>query len=255
MVYLHDGSFEGVLSGIYTMFYSKASVEEGELVAKDSYQQTFFTLTLPVVTNREFAYKVAKSIYEHFGQEGFKCVYQAYLAEDEAYGTTLFRALKVAYKLGGHAFEALHYPDILKLNQWSTRVAREAHLFLGLLRFAELDNGLYYAPFEPTLNIIGLLTSHFSQRLADQSWVIHDTKRKIGAFYDQETVVLNTLLEIPTLVYSDREVDFQTLWREYVAHIAIEARTNPKCQQQHMPKKYWKFLTEKNVVNFVENTH
>jgi len=255
MVYLHDGSFEGVLSGIYTMFYSKASVEEGELVSKASYQQTFFTLTLPVVTDRESAYKVAKSIYEHFGQEGFKCIYQAYLAEYDAYGTILFRALKIAFKLGGHAFEALHYPDILKLNQLSTRVAREAHLFLGLLRFSELENGLYYAPFEPTLNIIGLLTSHFSQRLADQSWVIHDTKRKIGAFYDQKIVVLNALEEVPTLLYSDREQDFQALWREYVAHIAIEARRNPKCQQQHMPKKYWKFLTEKNNIKFVENIH
>jgi len=255
MVYLHDGSFEGVLSGVYTMFYSKASVEEGELISKETYQQTFFTLTFPVVTNRESAYKVAKSIYEHFGPEGFKCVYQAYLAEEATYGTTLFRALKAAFKLGGSAFDALGNSDILKLNQLSARVSREAHLFLGLLRFAELDNGLYYAPFEPTLNIIGLLTSHFAERLADQSWVIHDTKRKIGAFYDQKNVVLNTLDEIPTLSYSDREQDFQALWCEYVAHIAIEARQNPKCQQQHMPKKYWRFLPERKNIKFVNNSH
>lgn len=247
MVYLHDGTFEGVLSGIYKMFHCKAKRNEGELWPNATYQQTFFTLTMPLETNREDAYTVAMSIYDTFGNDGFKCVYYAYLAEDDSYGTVLFRALKIAYKIGRNAFEALQDPDILKLYKMSTKVSREAHLFLGLIRFAELENGLYYTDFEPTQNILAVLAPHFSERFKDQSWVIHDKKRGIAAFYDQTAYVINAVEKMPEIVYSKRENDFQALWQKYVHHISIEARKNLRCQMQHMPKKYWAFLTEKKT--------
>jgi probable DNA metabolism protein len=244
VVYLHDGSFEGVLSGIYKMFHAKAKINEGKLYEASVYQQSFFELTLNVETVREHAYRVAKSLYDSFGQEGFKCVYYAYLAEDDSYGTLLFRTLKQAYKLGGQAFEALGVEDIRRLTQMANKVSRESHLLLGLLRFSKLENGIYYAPFEPTQNIISILAPHFEERLADQVWVIHDTKRGIGAFYDKEQYHMAPLDSLETIQYAQDEVAFQSMWKDYVKHIAIEARRNLPLRRQHMPKKYWQFLTE-----------
>ena len=34
------------------------------------------------------------------------------------------------------------------------------------------------------------------------------------------------------------------MWRKYYKTIAIEGRTNPKCQSTHMPKRYRHVMTE-----------
>ena len=247
MVYLHDGTFEGVLSAIYTMFYAKATFDEGKLEAADAYQQSFFELTLKVPTDRENAHAVAKKLFSQFGEEGFKLIYNAYLCENNHYGTHLFRALKVAFKAKLNTFEALQQPDILAINQMATKVSREAHFFLGLIRFRCLENDIYYADFEPSQNILPIIMYHFEERLSDQLWVIHDKKRGIAAFYDKNTSFLAALDSDLEMVLSQNELDWQKLWSHYVKDIAIEARKNKSLQRQHMPKKYWPFLTEMKV--------
>jgi len=247
VIYLHDGTFEGVLTGIYTMFHSKSKVGEGKLLPYQYHQSDIFELTLPVASDSEKAYKVAHSIHQTFGKETFERVFYAFLSEEESYGTTVFNFLKKAYKIGPGAIEALGDPDVLKLNQLYTKVSREAHLMLGLLRFSELKSGIYYAQYEPTYHLTMIIAEHFSKRLGDQTWVIHDTKRHFGAFFDQNEYYFSPIDQFEDLEVSKKEAGFQAMWRTYVEHISIEARKNPKCQMNHMPKKYWKFLTEKVV--------
>lgn len=245
MVYLHDGTLEGILTGIYTMFYARARFDEGQLLALEHYQSDIFQLTVEIETNEEKANKVAQSIYEHFGPDGFRTVVTAFLSDDNDFGTVLFRFLKRAYKMGPKALEALSDPSIYALYQKYRKVTRETHLLTGLLRFSELKSGIFYAEYEPTYNITGLLADHFKERLGDQLWVIHDKKRQIAAFYDKETYYIRALGAFDTLVYSEKEKAFQTMWQSYTQHIAIKERENLVCQRAHMPKKYWKYLTEK----------
>ena len=40
------------------------------------------------------------------------------------------------------------------------------------------------------------------------------------------------------------EMRCRTLWREYYDAIAVEGRENPRCRMSHMPKRYWRFMTE-----------
>ena len=44
--------------------------------------------------------------------------------------------------------------------------------------------------------------------------------------------------------YSQEEQHFQKLWKTFFNTISIKERTNPRCQMQYMPKKYWKDLIE-----------
>ncbi|MFG6373995.1 MAG: DUF4130 domain-containing protein, partial [Oscillospiraceae bacterium] len=37
---------------------------------------------------------------------------------------------------------------------------------------------------------------------------------------------------------------YRALWRRFYDTIAIQGRYNPKLRQNHMPKRYWKHLTE-----------
>lgn len=244
-MYLYDGTFEGALSGVYEMFHAKVRLEEGELLGKNHYQYALLDEVVEIVTDEEQAGKVAQSIIETFGEEAFRRIGYAYLSEDEHFGTKLFRCLKRAYKLGSQAMENYSDPYILDIYKCFNQVARESHRMVGLIRFVELERGIFYAEFEPTYDLLGLMVPHFKERLGDQLWVIHDTKRRKAAFYNKVTVHFSELDPVEDLYLSSREERYQVMWKAYYDHIAIEERKNPKLHRQMMPKKYWKFLIEK----------
>jgi probable DNA metabolism protein len=47
-------------------------------------------------------------------------------------------------------------------------------------------------------------------------------------------------------VLSDNDQLFQDLWRTYFKAICIRERMNPRKQLKDMPRRYWKYMTEKN---------
>ena len=76
-------------------------------------------------------------------------------------------------------------------------------------------------------------------------------RRKYGVYYDLETVTIVTL-DLDAIVsknidnlYSDSEINYQKLWSEYFDHTNIKERKNLQLHVQHVPKRYWKYLTEK----------
>jgi probable DNA metabolism protein len=42
-----------------------------------------------------------------------------------------------------------------------------------------------------------------------------------------------------------KEKNYQNLWRKYFEHVNIKERKNMKLHIQHVPKRYWSLLTEK----------
>ena len=66
-------------------------------------------------------------------------------------------------------------------------------------------------------------------------------------FEDESTVPFN--LENGKLneeVISSDDRLLQDLWRTYFKAICIKERMNPKKQLSDMPRRYWKYMTEKN---------
>jgi len=47
-------------------------------------------------------------------------------------------------------------------------------------------------------------------------------------------------------ILSENDQLFQDLWRTYFKAICIKERMNPKKQLSDMPRRYWKYMTEKN---------
>jgi probable DNA metabolism protein len=46
-------------------------------------------------------------------------------------------------------------------------------------------------------------------------------------------------------VYDEKESLYQELWKQYFDSVNIKARRNMKLHIQHVPKRYWKYLIEK----------
>jgi probable DNA metabolism protein len=45
--------------------------------------------------------------------------------------------------------------------------------------------------------------------------------------------------------FTNEEHEYQTLWNDYFKSTNIASRINPKLHTQHVPKRYWKYLSEK----------
>lgn len=243
--YLHDGSVEGVFTGIHRLFKEKYKAGSVQLVTDLPEQIGFDDVVVSVETDENLSGTVIKWIQESFEETSLERLLTAYLSDDSRYGTYLFNALKAAHHMKHRdALTNFNHPDIMAIYELYRKVVRSEHLFLGILRFKELENGVFYAYFEPEYNLLPLIITHFKERLNDQTWVIHDGLRHQAAFYDGNDVFINRLEVDEQVTYSERERMFQALWRGYFKSIAIKERINPRCQRNFMPHKYWQFLVE-----------
>jgi probable DNA metabolism protein len=109
----------------------------------------------------------------------------------------------------------------------------------------------------PDHNVLPLVVAHFKDRFGTQPWLLYDAKRRYGFYYDQQEVTRITFQDEDTLpfdldngklndeVLSEDDKLFQDLWRTYFKAICIKERMNPKKQLSDMPRRYWKYMTEK----------
>jgi probable DNA metabolism protein len=143
------------------------------------------------------------------------------------------------------------------VQQTAKKVHREAHRMEAFVRFQQTADGLYYAIIEPDYDVLPLILKHFKNRYADQRWMIWDSRRKYGLYYDLNEVTTvafsfdaqtNSGKDI-SAVYSETEPLYQQLWQQYFKSVNIPARKNSKLHLQHMPARYWKFLPEKRTLS------
>ena len=97
-----------------------------------------------------------------------------------------------------------------------------------------------------------LSLDYFTDRFADQRWLIYDRRRDYGYYYDGRTARRVTLEDDRGMIadkLADRwlaedERQFQLLWKNYFRALAIPQRINERQQRRMMPRRYWKHLTE-----------
>ncbi|MDF7823037.1 TIGR03915 family putative DNA repair protein [Pontiellaceae bacterium B12227] len=137
-------------------------------------------------------------------------------------------------------------PVVHAVHQAARNVGREIHRFKGLLRFRKMQDGLYWAPFEPDHDIISALAPHFRARLSDQHWMMHDMRRHRAVVWDGKRLYAE--LEPEKLLknnpVAEEEEAMQQLWKTFFSSVTIEGRKNSKLQARCMPLRYWRWLPE-----------
>lgn len=137
-------------------------------------------------------------------------------------------------------------PVVHAVHHTARNVGREIHRFKGLIRFRQLQDGLYWAPFEPDHDIISALVPHFRARFPDQRWMLHDLRRARAVVWDGKRLYAE--LEPEKLLQgnpvADEEETVQMLWKTFFSSVTIEGRKNTKLQTRCMPLRYWRWLPE-----------
>ena len=140
-------------------------------------------------------------------------------------------------------------PDVLAVLRAGRKVQHEIHRMEGLLRFSPGPDGVYIASCEPDHFILPALAGHFYLRFGETPWAIIDEKRglclsrqKGGAF--QLTRIPSGAAACTPIESGETAASVEALWRLYHRCISNESRKNPQLQNQFMPKRYQKYLTE-----------
>lgn len=240
--YLYDGSFYGFLSLVFYCYENKTLPQK--IIPQKDYLPNFLDTPIFLETDLEKAQRVFAGIEKNIGYTTLYNTYYAFLSNDTDKEIDLLKYLFDGFELGPKINNRLTISYVFKVMNRKKRSFGECHRLKGLLRFQEVGSNLYYASIHPDNNIIEPLGHHFINRLPSQNFIIHDKNRNICLIYNgnEYKIIDSTHLKIPAI--SEKEQKYQELWKLFFKTISISERTNPKCQMQFMPKKYWKDLIE-----------
>jgi len=241
--YLYDGTFEGFLCCVYAHYYENKA---NGIFHKEQYQANLLGKSIEIETDESKATKVYNAIETKISTHDMRRVYCVFLSSIEDKETKLLKYIEMGFKKGPR-IRLLHgVQTVLDVQQIEQKVLFESHRLKGLVRFTLLKGDILYSPIEPDHDVCELLAEHFCDRFKSDPFIIHDKKREKALIASGGDWYISafSLEDVPEL--ADVETDYRKLWKSYFEIIAIKERTNPRCQKNFMPVRYWKNLTEFN---------
>lgn len=242
--YICTDTLTGVLSAIYDAWIYDRSDQEAGIVFWGSVQQEMFCEYQEVKEEEKKAQAVRRLIHSHLGEEAELSIGYALLSQDPGKGTAILRMMMEARNLpdGRRIMGHLSHPEVRRVFELSRNVSRETHAWKEFLRFQELDGGILYANITPNNFVLPGIAEHFSNRfpledfvICDEthaSFLIHPKQKPWMIIRDEERK-----WEIETS-YSDKEKEWQRLWKGFKKSVTIQERKNLKLQQMNMPLRY-----------------
>lgn len=251
VIYRFDGSFDGLLTAVFDMFARKEQPEA--LYGPGHELPLFFDAVHEVVTDTDKSARVWSKLGKVLTRTGRSALTTAFLTDNADFPTAAMRFIARAVTSEVSIETDFSDPAVLSVLKECRRVNGEAHRLLQFVRFQKAVDGTYFAMMEPIFDVLPFAVRHFTDRFADQPFIIYDRARDYGYHYDGSEVKRITLqgdsYHLATGRLSDEIMDpderlYQDLWRTYFKATTITERLNPRKQRQDMPARYWKYLTE-----------
>lgn len=249
-----ENNMDGIFSGIYRAYASRYGHQNIQLITADTlntYELFCQYEAVPIDTAN--SQKVARTLRERLGEDTYLDICYAIHAfetpkeqqkninkADAVYKTVV---LALSLKDSSKVLNYLGNPYVNRVFRLSRSAYNEAHHWKGFLRFHELENSVLFSRIHPKNNVLAILAEHFTERLPTESFIIYDETRKTAALHKSGSGYI--LSSVPDAdedfmnSFSQKEQEYQQLWKTFFHSIAIEARKNPKLQSQNIPKRFW----------------
>ena len=280
--YIFDGSFAGLLCCIFRVYQFKDRQFKGsgfkgkkfkdkqirifsqqhfqpELFAHSVDEQVGLAEEVSIATDDAKAQRVWAALSGKIGGSSSRRVYFAYLSEQAQAFQHIFDFACYVFDHSNAVAANYGHPAVLGVSQIAKSASREKHRMEAFVRFKKTAEGIFFAVIDPDFNVLPLISPHFKGRYADQRWLIYDEKRRYGLFYDLNSVqevhlsseqnksmIEQAQLTDTSITLDAQEALYDQLWKDYFKSTNIVERRNIKLHLQHVPKRYWKYLTEKN---------
>lgn len=252
IIFTYDKTFDGLLSCVFFAYEQK---KFPDFILSESDQKPLFVdEQYRIITEKEKSLRVWKALEKKLSKIAQNMMLSVWLSELPETEMLLFRYIRKNFDHPEGVEMNFGDDDVLRIKEIAQKVAKEAEQLRQFVRFQETADGIYFAPVSPRYDVLSLIVSHFQSRYAGQPWIIYDTNRNTGLYYDTRSVVEVSFsqkdlsdLRLGVLdeeKLSSDETFFQQMWKEYFKSTTIKERINLKLQRQHMPRRYWRYLTE-----------
>lgn len=257
IIYVCEDSLTGIFSGIYEVWKRKMTAEEAGLEVGDSFERRLFCEYIFCKAEERKALVVIRMIQKNLGADVYEKISYALLSADRRKAEMVFRAMLEAKKLSrkDRLMEHLGNEAVRAVFGMYRQVANEAHHYKGFVRFRELKNKTLFAKIEPKHAVLPCIAEHFADRFPQENWVIYDKthevfliheKGKRYYFLQQYMCMKGDSGSAQNIagVFSEEEMDYEALWKEFVQSISVAERENRALQNQNLPLRFRTNLVE-----------
>lgn len=194
-ILVYDGSFEGLLCCIFTIYEQKIPVFRLARIGEPLGE--LFAQTIQVKSNKAQAQRVWSGIKRKSSNISLERIELAYLSEIRGEDHTIIRYVQYLIDSKKNIEDNLSHPVVQRLNDVVKMLHREKQLVKEKIRFQTLINDIKYNIIEPNYNVLPLLKEYLLQKYAKQKWIVYDIRRNKGLYYNLQEIK-DIQLELPT---------------------------------------------------------
>jgi len=242
VVAIYDGSFEAFLTLVHDVYYKKITLE---VIKKEGAEIALFDELYEVRVDEQKSEAVLEALQKKFTKENFERILHIFMCDTRDFEMDLLCYIVTGFK-SQKELQNINTPCIFKLHAMQKEFFHVYHKMSGFLRFEELVDETLYAKLEVKYNVLSLLGKHFSKRLNNQNYIIHDIKRELAFVHTKEFKGVQKVADFDLPTHSASEEKFQKLWKTFFKSVAIKSRENKKLQRQTVPFLYRTYMSEFN---------
>ena len=194
-ILVYDGSFEGLMCCIFTLYEQKIPVFRLARIGEPLGE--LFAQTIQVKSNKAQAQRVWSGIKRKSSNISLERIELAYLSEIRGEDHTIIRYVQYLIDSKKNIEENLSHPVVQRLNDVVKMLHREKQVVKEKIRFQTLVNDIKYNIIEPNYNVLPLLKDYLLQKYAKQKWIVYDIRRNKGLFYNLQEIK-DIQLDLPT---------------------------------------------------------
>lgn len=239
--YVYDGTWEGWLCCVFHSYVDSEIPERITGPGRTDGAGLFGSREIG--TDAAQASRVLTGMQEKLGASFVQTLQRAFLTcltDREWY---MLLVVRKAFRYGT---QVLYYEDdeaVHRLRGALTRLGSEIDKWWGFVRFSDI-HGVLVSVIGPKNCLLPFLAPHFCDRYPNERFLIFDEVHHMALVYRPGEAAIVPMDRFRMADSGPEEVHYRSLWKQYYEAIEIRPRHNEACRMTHMPKRYWKYLTE-----------
>tara|TARA_R110002051_G_scaffold141340_1_gene214387 strand:- start:1292 stop:2065 length:774 start_codon:yes stop_codon:yes gene_type:complete len=252
-ILIYDGSFNGFLTTVFKAFDQKWNILD---IQKDNgKQKELFSDTETIITEIDLAKRVWNGI-EKKSHETIKTIYFAYQSEAKDIEFLLFKYIKQLFFSTAGTTLSFEEENLSKIRQLAKLVGREKRHMEAFVDMYQSKDAVYFAVISPDYDILPLISKHFRSKYKDEHWLVYDSKRGYGIFYEGYKVEMISLdlgdyyknPDFYSNVSKNEGHGVTDISNGYLKNIEIQPHILPKQSLSGMQRGYRPFFSERTAV-------
>lgn len=251
-VFLCEDSIEGVFTAVWEAFSRRLAPEQTALCVGEEDNYRLFAVYERITPEPEKAVRVIRTLKARLGAQVYLELCRALACEAKDKADAVYHTIAAAFAMKRPAYVMgdLARDCVRRVFELSREAGNEIMRFQQFLRFQELEGGVLFARIRPKDNVLTFLAPHFSDRLAQENFMIYDELRALlvlhpaGREWYLRSGEAVRAAEGAEKLYTQKEREYQELFKYFCHKIAIEERRNPSLQTQMLPLRFQEYMVD-----------